>query len=294
MSGTQKPGPAVVLAVDGSGRGEGALRYAIREARTRGTAVRMVHVLEDAGSTGHEIMDPAMTEACVAAPDIEFDWVFGRGTRADELVAATAAGDVLVLGRAAPREAGRPAVGTVTTEVVARADVPVVVVPADWRAQGHDRIVVAVKSAAHAGELLAYAFSSASAQHAALRVVHVCDAPDPADLVKVDAHPGDRRTAEGRMLEALVRDWSAVYPDVEVETSFAHGQPARVLVAAAADADVLMTARHHRDLRHLVRLGPVPRAVLGSSDTPVEVVPLTGAQAPAPLVLERSGTILKN
>jgi nucleotide-binding universal stress UspA family protein len=154
--------------------------------------------------------------------------------------------------------------------------------------------VVAVKSAANAGELLAYAFSSASVLHAALRVVHVFDAPDPADLVRVDADPGDRRTAEGRMLEALVRDWSAVYPDVEVETSFVHGQPARVLVAAAADADVLMTARHHRDLRHLVRLGPVPRAVLGSSDTPVEVVPLTGAQTPAPLVLERSGTILKN
>lgn len=294
MSITQTRLPSVVVAVDGSGRGTGALRFAIDEARARGTGVRMVHVLDDDGGTGHEIMDTEMTEACVAAPDVEFDWKFGRGPRANELVQSTVAGDLLVLGRSSPRIAGRPAVGTVTTEVAARTPASIVVVPADWRSTSHGRIVVGVKSCANAGELLASAFAAASTRHAALRVVHVCDAPDPAGPVRADAHPGDLGTSEGRMLEVLVRDWAAVFPDVAVETSFVHGPPARVLVDAAADADVLLTARHHRDLRHLVRLGPVPRAVLGSSDTPVEVVPLTGVPMPAPLVVERSGTILKN
>jgi nucleotide-binding universal stress UspA family protein len=293
MNTTHTPAPAVVVAVDGSGRGTGAVRYAIHEARARGTGVRMVHVLDDGGGGGHEIMDYAMTEACATASDLDFNWVFGRGPRADELVKATAAGDLLVLGRAPRGSAARPAVGAVTTEVVARAAAPVVVVPADWQARGHDRIVVGIKSFATAGELLAHAFTSASGRHAALRVVHAYDDAD-AGPVRADAHPGELRSSERRMLEALVRDWSAVFQDVKVETSFVHGEPVRVLVDAAADADVLMTARHHRDLRQLVRLGPVPRAVLGSSDTPVEVVPLTGVPTPAPLVLERHGRILKN
>jgi nucleotide-binding universal stress UspA family protein len=286
---------AVVVAVDGSGPGAGALRFAIDEARARGTGVRMVHVL-DRVDTG-QIMDPYMTEACAAAPDVEFDWQFARGPRADELVAAAEAGDLLVLGQTTPWSPERPGVGPVITEVVARTEAAVVVVPADWRARHHNRIVIGVKSCAKAGGLLARAYAEASIRHAALRIVHVCDdAPDPDGVARFDAHAGDRRTSGHQMLEALVRDWSAVFPDVAVETSFAHGQPARVLVDATTDADLLMIARHHRDLRHLVvvRLGPVPRAVLGSSDIPVEVVPLTGALTPAPLVLERAGTILKN
>ncbi|WP_454856817.1 universal stress protein [Promicromonospora soli] len=302
MSSTQKPDPAVVVAVDGSGRGTGALRFAIDEARARGIGVRMAHVLDDHGTAGCEIMDSDMTQACAAASDVDFDWLFGRGRRADELVAAAGPGDLLVLGRAAPRDAGRPAVGTVTMEVAARTTAAMVVVPADWRSRDHHRLVVGVKSCANAGELLARAFAAASARHAALRIVHVCEAAEPAVETAAEAagpveggsHPGDRRSPEGQILLGLVHDWSDVFPDVEVETAFAHGRPERVLVGAAADADILITARHHRDLRHPVRLGPTPRALLGTSDTPVEVVPLTGAPATAPLVLERSGTFLKS
>ena len=287
MGTTQRPAPAVVVAVDGSGQGAGALRYAIDEARIRGTGVRMIHVLghDEAG----QIMDTSMTEACAAAPDLEFDRQFGRGPLVDELVAAAGAGDLLVLGQTTPWRPERPGVGAVITEVSARTAAAVAVVPAGWRARHHDRIVVGVKSCATAGGLLARAFGEASARHAALRIVHVCGAPDPVYAARVDARPNDRRTSEDRMLEALVRDWSTVFPDVVVDTAFAHGQPARVLTDAATDADVLVIARHHPDLRHLVRLSPVPRSVLGSSDTPVEVFPLTDVPTPAPLVLERSG-----
>lgn len=231
MNTTQSSAPTVVVAVDGTGRGAGALRYAIDQAR--GARVRMVHVLDDRGSVGHEIMEPAMSRACAAARDLQFDWVFGRGPRADKLVEAAAGGDLLVLGRAARQDtqglvigsvATGAVVGSVTAEVTARAEVPTVVVPADWQAGHHGRIVVGVKSCTNAGELLAHAFSAASARHAALRVVHVCAAPDPADPV-----------------------WAAV-----------------------------------------------PREVLGASDTPVEVVPLSGEPTTPPLVLERSGSILKS
>jgi nucleotide-binding universal stress UspA family protein len=252
----------------------------------------MAHVL-DRDDTG-QIMDPYMTEACVAASDVEFDWRFSRGPLADELVAAAGAGDLLVLGQTTPWSPQRPGVSAVITEIAARTMAALVVVPADWRARHRHRIVVGVKSCAKAGGLLARAFAEASARGATLEIVHVCDTADPAAVARVDVRPGDRHGSEVRSLEALVRDWSDVFPGVAVETSFAHGQPARVLIDATTGADLLMIARHQRDLRHLARLGPVPRAVLGASDVPVEVVPLTGAPTPAPLVLTRSGSILKN
>lgn len=281
MGTTQKSAPAVAVAVDGNGRGRGALRYAIEEARTRGSEIRMIHVLNDHGSTGHEVMEPDMTQACAAAPDLRFDWRFVRGERADALIAAADGCSVLVLGRWAGQGPGLSAIGSVTSDVAARAGLPVTIVPADWQAREHGHIVVGIKAAAHAGELLAHAFSAASTRHAALHVVHV------------RTNPADRHTTESQMLRGLVRAWAAAYPGVEVETSFVHGRPAHVLIEAAADSDVLMAARHHRDLRHLVRLGPVAREIMGTSRSVTEVVPLTGERTTAPLVLERSGTILK-
>ena len=75
MGTTQRSAPPVVVAVDGSGQGLGAVRFALDEARARATGVRMVHVLER-DDTG-QIMDPYMTEACVAAPDVELTGVSG-------------------------------------------------------------------------------------------------------------------------------------------------------------------------------------------------------------------------
>lgn len=291
MGTAQRSVPAVVIAVDGSGRGLGALRFAIDEARARGTGVRMIHVLDR--DDGGQVMDPHMAEACAAAPDVEFDCRFRRGPLEDELVAAARAGDLLVLEQTTPWSPERPGVGAAITDIAARTVAAVVVVPVGWQTRHHDRIVVGVKSCPTAGGFLARAFAEASARRAALQIVHVCDTPDSADVARVGVRPNDRCRSEGKVLEALVRDWSDVFPDVAVETSFANGQPARVLVDAATDADLLMIARHRRDLRHLY-LGPVPRAVLGASGVPVEVVPLTAPPTPAPLVLARSDTILKN
>ncbi|MBL0885998.1 universal stress protein [Myceligenerans indicum] len=269
--------PGVVVAVDGR-RTAGAIRYAIQEARARGTGVRLVHVLSDHGCPSHEIMDPGMSQTCADATDVTFDWLLERGSRTAELVETTTAAGLLVLGRLPREDTGKPVLGAVTTEVAARATGPVVVVPADWQGLRYRRVVAGVKSCAYSGKLLATAFSAADTQHAVLRVVHA------------RGHVGE----ETMRLEALVRDWSAAFPDVAVETSFPSGDAAPALVRAALDADVVLVARHHRDLRHLARLGPVPRAVLAAADTPVEVVPLGGAPVNAPVAPARSRTILQD
>lgn len=142
--------------------------------------------------------------------------------------------------------------------------------------------------------MLARAYATASARHAALRLVHVVDVSGrAAESGGTDSVAGESVGVAGRLLGEVARDWRDAFPGVAVETVVVEGHPADVLVDTATDADVLMLARPHRDLRHPVRLGRTPRAVLGVSDTPVEVVPLKDEPSTAPLVLESSGEILK-
>ncbi|MFC8798045.1 universal stress protein [Promicromonospora sp. NPDC057138] len=311
MSATRHTSP-VVVAVDGSERSAGAVRYAMREARIRGCSVRLVHVaptslpegglwpsaardLEDLRSSGERILDRAVAEARAEASDVRFESLLGRGARVPELAAAAAEGGLMVLGRETRRGVERLVTGATTAGVAARAVVPVVVVPADWRESHHGRIVVGIKSFVSDGELLACAYSMASARHAVLRLVHAVEVPDlAADLGIADSYAGESVSTGTRTLEAVAREWRDAFPDVEVETTVVVGRPADVLVDAAADGDVLMLARPHRDLQHLARLGRTPRAVLGVSDTPVEVVPSKREPTTASLVLESSGEILKD
>lgn len=307
------PQPApIVVAVDGSGRSAGAVRYAVREARAQGRAVRLAHVVptplpdgglwpsagrdvEDLRSSGERILARAVAEARSGASDVRFESLLGRGPRVAELADAAATGELMVLGRETRRGAERLLAGTTTAGVVARAAVPVVVVPADWRESEHGRIVVGIKSAAPDGDLLARAYSTASARHATLRLVHVAEIPElAAEIGVADAYADESLSSGRRMLESAAREWRDAFPHVTVEVTAVEGRPADALVDASADADLLMLARPHRDLRHPVRLGRTPRAVLGVSDTPVEVVPLKREPATAPLVLESEGEILKN
>lgn len=309
MSTIRRPDP-VVVAVDGSERSAGAVRYAIREARLRGSGVRMVHVVpsplpdgglwpaagrddEDLRSSGELILHRAVSQAHDSAQDLVFDAMLCRGPRVVELAAASAVGDLMVLGRETRRGLERLVAGATTAGVVARSPVPVAVVRADWSEVDHGRIVAGIKAYASDGELLARAFAAASTRHAVLCLVNVADVADIAPDARTDADIERLVSTGTRMLDQAVRDWSPVFPDVQVETVVVPGKPARALVDAAADADLLLLARPHRDLRHPVRLGRTPREVLETSGTPVEIVPLKDDPTIAPLVLERSGEILK-
>ncbi|WP_020014913.1 universal stress protein [Promicromonospora sukumoe] len=307
----QRPAP-VVVAVDGSDRSAGAVRYAINEARLRGSGMRMVHVVPaplpesglwpaEAGDVdyleraGRGTVNREAARARAAAPDLEIEPVLALGPRVAQLVTASSSGDLMVLGRETRRGAERLVARATTAEVVGRVDLPVTVVPARWQETRIGRIVVGIKTFTSAGELLSHALSTAAARHAAVRVVHAVEVPDLAvDLGVADAYSDDSVAVADRLLEQVVGEWSAVYPTVSVETAVVPGRPDAVLVAAASDADVLMVARHHRGMRHPARLGRTPRAILTACDTPVEVLPLRWTGDGVPLVLESAGEILKN
>jgi len=309
MSSTEKPAP-VVVAVDGTDRSDGAVRYAVHEARRRRTRLTVVHVappgLPVGGSmpymdyprdalvgVAQKVLDEAVERTRALAPDLEVDGLLRQGRRVVELAVAAAAGSLVVLGRETRHGMDRVYVGTTTAGVAARASVPVAVVDGDWQPTEHGRVLVGVEPTS--SEILAYAFPLAAARHALLQVMHVWKVPDPyAALDRERSVTGEWVIAATRLLQQTVADWRASFPDVEVEVSVVPGRPAQELVDAAAHADVLLLARRRRDIEHPGRLGATSRAVIGRPGAPVEIVPMTGVPRHAPLVLERFGEVLKN
>jgi nucleotide-binding universal stress UspA family protein len=301
----------VVVAVDGTHRSAGAIRYAVEESRRRGTGLAVVHVSPACAPMTPmlpmlPVIDtmPALVEAesrtllsgicervSVDAPDVAVEAVLLRGSRSAAIVQAAETAPLLVLGRETRRGLERLSTGATTAKVAAHAACPVAVVPADWRAgPTRHRLVVGVRSSSQAPGLVAQAFELAAARHDALLVLHAWRLPDPyADRLEERTNL-DVWLEEGeRLLEEVLAEWRQEYPDVPVETRVVHLDPVAALVDASRDADLLLLARHPHGPRHL---GGTARAVLSHAVGPVLVLP-AHRELVLDLALEESGRLVR-
>ena len=280
----------VVLGVDGSVANLGALRYAVAEARLLGTGLKLVHVVPDYISvapmvpltaaefseTGTEILRSVEAAASELAPDLEIDGWLHYGNRPAELVRGAAGHTVLVVGRDGRPLPQRLLHGDTAAGVAARADLPVVEVPAEWQPRPADAepvVVVGVKAPGHCEDLLADAFAVARQRQATLVVLHAWKLPTAYDDIvqtRVAVKQWEREaTLE---LEELLRTWRGEYPDVKIEIRIVHDHPSRALVEASAEADLVVLVRRARGVPPAAHLGSTARAVLRSAHSPVRVV----------------------
>lgn len=294
----------IVIGVDGSRGSWAAIREGMREARRLHLPVRLVHVVPDhlpmspvvpvtstvLTETGREILSLAADEAQDIAPDLETDVELRHGARAVELAASAVGARALYVGTDERAGVDRLLRGNTSTGVAARAGCPVVVVPADHDPTPRGAVVVGVKSPTHSSELLAEAFAAAEARGDRLVVLHAWKLPSGYDDIIVSRVAveewAERSTAE---MEALLTEWRAGYPGVEVEIRVAHGDAAQELVSASASADLLVMVRRAHGVPAAMHLGGVARAVLRSAHCPVEVVPPGGVTAVPGLVVEQAG-----
>jgi nucleotide-binding universal stress UspA family protein len=137
-------------------------------------------------------------------------------------------------------------------------------------------IVVGIDGSSESIEALRWAVGEAARRKASVRAVAVYDYLI-ADVLgaSVQLHPiaGDPARAFEHAVQAVdaVR---ADAPEVTVEPEAAEGDPGRVLCELAADAELLVVARHSgRGRRH--HLGSVAGFVVHRSTTPVVVLPPT-------------------
>ena len=305
----------VVVGVDGTPGSAGALRYAVSEAVRREVPLRLVHVLPVtapvwpgvpmSGVAGTElravatsILDSAAQKVRDLAPDLEVHTRLSAGSRSAAVVEAAQDACLVVVGRESQHGIDRILVGAVSAAVAAHARCGVAVVPSFW-SDDHPRgrVVVAMKSRSNAHAVLSEAFAQAHARGASLTVVTAWELPDPyLDRIEVRTHADDWREEGRRVLEDVLVEWRAAYPDVAVEVRIEHGRAAEVLLTSSKDADLLVLSRRHHAIPPFGHLGGVAHAVLRVSEVPVLVVPFVDPQddpAEDVLVLEESGAPVK-
>ncbi|MGD9960131.1 universal stress protein [Nocardioides sp.] len=299
----------LLVGVDGSSASSAAIRFAAQEALRRGTGVHLVHVVpyyvpispmmplasSDLDVAGREILRRATAEARTLVGHDLVEATLLHGPRVATLAEMADEAPLVVIGSQRRPAIERLLTGSTLIGLASRSKSPVVAVPGNWMpAEDHHRIVVGVKSAEHAPELIRRALETAAERKAEVILLHAWELPHEYDDLLVSKVDQDEWTARARQdIDSVVAGMIDAYPEVHVEVRIVHGQPARILQVASRDADLLLLARRHNAFP-VGHVGGTGRALLHHAKCPVEIVaPIEEPLETSDLVLEQAGSLQK-
>lgn len=261
----------VTAGVDGSAEGSAAAHWAAEEAVRRGLRLRLVHGWGLA-SPLEPVVDRASDEQRRAQRLLREaqDTLLNRHPRLNVSLEAMADGprtalldvshdsELLVLGSRGLGPLAGFLLGSVSGHIVGNTACPVVVVRSSGgtadggpggETGGEAEVVVGLKHLDRPDEaLLEFAFTAAAGRRVPLRVVHA----------------GEEHDTE---VGAAVARWRTAHPQVVVVETAVAGSASPVLLAAAADAALVVVGRGRS------RVGPVVHGLLHHAHSPVAVVP---------------------
>jgi nucleotide-binding universal stress UspA family protein len=269
--GNDPPGRDVVVGVDGTEVGLGAVRWAAEEAARRGAALRIVHAApylgrgSTAGAPPPElprargITAVAYTVARHTEPRVVSSTEVVPGDPVTSLLRAAAAGQLLVLGSSTTGAADEMVLATLAARVAARSPVPVVVVPRRRGPAPGGRPVAAVLGIGDRADDEAVAeFAAGAARRfgAALSVLHT-------------------RNRQQNVAASWVDDldeWAQRFGDLEVTTSELPAARGNELLEATCPSPLLVMSSGHGNLLHRSLDGP-HRWMLRHCTSPMALVP---------------------
>ena len=227
------PADAVIVGVDGTECGLGAVRWAAREAARRNAPLRIVHAAalprwrSDPDPTPHarQVAAQAYTVAKHTAADVRSVTEVVSGDPATALLTAAAQGQLVVLGKSTTGAVDEWVVARVAVRVAARSPRPVVLVP---RPRG----------AAATGQPVAA--ESAQREETALTVLQI-------------RRPGGAGADRWTEHES---EWEDRYPGLEVRRTDLPGATAAQVLAATCPAPLIVLSAGHRTLLHRDLDGP--------------------------------------
>ncbi|MER6126962.1 universal stress protein [Streptomyces sp. NPDC001795] len=283
----------ITVGVDGSPESVAAAAWAAREAVRRGLPLRIVHAwqcqsYDIAPAADQEAQAGWAREAAEGArrtigerhPELTVTAEALEGEPVGTLVAEAAAAELLVLGSRGHGAVVGFLLGSVGRRVIAEAGRPVVLVRSDDRAAGEaagrDILVGQHGEPDDSAPALGFAFETAAARGAAVRVVRAWSLPpvfaySPASLKLLD-EAGGLEPYERRALEEALRPWRERFPDVPVSEHLEMGSAGQVLLSAAQHAQLVVVGR--RAARAVgPRIGSVTHALVHHAPCPVAVVP---------------------
>ncbi|MFF6992147.1 universal stress protein [Streptomyces sp. NPDC010273] len=287
---------SVVAGLDGSPESRAAAEWAAGEAELRGLPLKIVHVwvpapdpLAQAPFIGAETQQQWSERIPREAgeglrgrhPGVDVTVEQVSGTPSDALVGAAKDAELLVLGSRGLSGVGGFLVGSVGLSVVARAELPVVLVRADAQVADEDGtnpenrpVVLGLDAEGPADAVIEFAFAEAARRGTSLRVVYGWSLPPYyAYGFALDAGLHDELSQEetGSLTVAL-RPWRQKHPDVEVFLEPRVGSAADHLVDASREASLVVIGRRIRHGGPGAHIGPVAHGVLHHSTAPVAVV----------------------
>jgi len=245
----------VVAGVDASTASVAAIRWAAKEARRRGTTLRLLHacILEDraplSGGDSDLLLEHAgrwlrrgAGIAREAAPGVRVEVSLEVGLAVDLLLAESADAAVVVLGSHGLGGLRGALIGSVALRIAAEASCPVVVV------RGHadpgGPVVVGLDATESSEHALQFALDKASTHRTPVLVVHAF----------LDGH----EPTEQRGLEARVATWARKYPALTISSRAVRDRhPSHALLLAAPAAQLIVVGTRGR--------GPVAGGLLGST-----------------------------
>lgn len=271
---SRSPAPLPFLVgFDGSARSLAAARWAAREARSAGVALRLLHVgqawpkiqpispefqpvLGASMLASMALLSSVADELRAAHPGLTVETATAEGSPGGELPRAAADAQLLVVG-ASGHEHHLVPLGSTALTVAGRTAIPIVLVreTIERGADGSHGVVVGVDPAGDYGAVLDFAYGWAAMHGLPLRAVYA--GPE-----------GPRGQAS---LEAAVAAASARHPQVPTTCASRPGEPADVLLEESATADLLVVGRRHH--RPLHGLGPTDHAVAHHARVPVALIP---------------------
>ena len=269
----------IVVGYDGSPGSGDALRWAAREAKARDTALTVCL----AWMPDHMTL-PTESDLCdlvrqhgqvILARGLPYaESVLGPGRVRAELAGGSAAyvlcersktADMVVVGSHGHSELPGLRLGSVAWQVAGHACGRVVVIRGEWRPanQSPGPVLVGVDGSLAAQAATAFAFEEAALRDVPL--VAVCALTDSAG-----------RLGEAHQLEEdfghLMAYEAKEHPEVTVVRRVLAGTPRAALLAASADAQMLVVGARGRGGVEGMRLGSVAQAVLHHAPCPVAVV----------------------
>ena len=269
----------IVAGYDGSPGGAHALRWAAREARARGTTLTAClawtpdhmelptesALCDLARQHGREVLARGLpyAESELGPGRVRAD--LATGSAAYVLCERSPDADMVVVGGRGHSELPGLRLGSVAWQVAGHAAGRVVVVRGAWRPanQPPGPVVVGADGSAAGQAAVVFAF-----EEAALR-----DVPLVAVCALADA-PG--RLSESRQVQEDFEDLMAREAKEHAEVSVTHrvlaGAPRSALLAAAADAQLLVVGARGRGGLDEMSLGSIAQAVLHYAPCPVGVV----------------------
>ncbi|HCS56746.1 MAG TPA: universal stress protein [Gordonia polyisoprenivorans] len=281
----------IVVAVDGSDTALEALRWGALAAVRENRSLRVVGVVETvaAGYAPGVLMTPAVAEALHAdarravdeaiaaatkvSADVDAEGEVREGRPALVLREISSGAHLLVVGRRGRGGVAGLLLGSVSSDVAAHADCPVVVVSGPVPQTGP--VVVGVDGSAISQAALGAAFTQAAELGTSLVVVSTYPGFSGEGFYDQDEVLAQFRDGTTESVERQVAKHRRDHPaadTVSVETAVVAGDPAPRIIEAAGDAQLIVLGSRGRGGFRGLLLGSTSQAVLHTASCPVMIV----------------------